>query len=90
MQQKMADRYINLDHAIGVLKHVNDITDVNIDVRDYIDALIHLPYIPLIRCHQCKYYEGVHNVQGCAPCSFWNLGGVMWKDFCSRGEKYEQ
>ena len=62
MQQKMADRYINLDHAIGVLKHVNDIADANIDARDYIDALLHLPYIPLIHCHQCKYYEGVHNV----------------------------
>ena len=86
----MTDRYINLDYAISVLKHVNDTADANIDVRDYIDALIHLPYIPLIRCNQCEYYEGVHNVQGHAPCSFWNLGGVMWNDFCSKGEKYEQ
>ena len=38
-------------------------------------------------CNTCKYYEGVHNVQGCAPCSFLNIGCIMWNDFCSRWEK---
>ena len=33
-------------------------------------------------CNQCKYYEGVHGVQGHAPCSFWNEGGVLWNDSC--------
>ena len=42
----------------------------------------------IILCNQCKYYEGVHNVQGVAPCTFWN-SRVSWKDFCSRGEKIE-
>ena len=38
-------------------------------------------------CNTCKYYEGVHNAQGCAPCSFLNIGCIMWNDFCSRWEK---
>lgn len=45
---------------------------------------------PIVYCNQCKHYEGVHNVQGHAPCMFWNLGGVMWNDFCSRGERAEE
>ena len=36
------------------------------------------------QCNKCKYYEGVHNIAGHAPCSFWNIGGVMWNDYCSR------
>lgn len=38
-------------------------------------------------CNQCRYYEGVHGVQGHAPCSFWGIGGVLWSDYCSRFEK---
>lgn len=51
-----------------------------------------LPDCPLkeiIRCNQCRFYEGVHNVQGCAPCDFWGIGAVMWDDFCKRGERRE-
>lgn len=40
----------------------------------------------LVRCNQCKHYEGVHGVPGSAPCAFWGIGGVMWDDFCKRGE----
>ena len=35
-------------------------------------------------CNTCQYYDGVHNVAGNAPCSFWNIGAVMWNDFCLR------
>lgn len=45
-------------------------------------------YIELVRCNQCKHYEGVHDVPGCAPCAFWGIGGVMWDDFCKRGERW--
>lgn len=38
-------------------------------------------------CNQCRYYEGVHGVQGHAPCSFWRIGGVLFSDYCSRFEK---
>lgn len=38
------------------------------------------------RCNECKYYQGVKFVQGVAPCSFWGIGGVSWKDYCSRWE----
>lgn len=40
-----------------------------------------------VRCNQCKHYEGVHGVPGCAPCDFWGIGAVMWDDFCKRGER---
>ena len=38
-------------------------------------------------CNQCRYYDGVHGVQGHAPCSFWGIGGVLWSDYCSMFEK---
>ena len=40
-------------------------------------------------CNLCKYYEGVHRVQGHAPCSFWKIGGVLYDDYCSRWEKFD-
>ena len=36
------------------------------------------------QCNKCKFYEGVHNVMGHAPCSLWGIGGVIWNDYCSR------
>lgn len=42
------------------------------------------------RCNQCKYYEGVHNVQGHAPCSFLKCGGVLWNWYCSNYEPYKE
>lgn len=44
--------------------------------------------VPVVRCNQCKHYEGVHNVQGCAPCLFWNAM-VLWNWFCFNGEREE-
>ena len=41
-------------------------------------------------CNQCKYYEGVHNVQGHAPCSFLKCGGVLWDWYCSNYEPYKE
>ena len=45
------------------------------------------------QCNKCKYYYGVHDCPGHAPCTFWNIGGVMYNDYCSRfeeGERCEQ
>ena len=42
--------------------------------------------IPLPKCNECKYYEGVHKVQGHAPCSYHTIGGVMWDWYCSQFE----
>ena len=39
------------------------------------------------KCNQCKYYEGVHDVQGHAPCSYHNIGGVMWDWYCSQFDR---
>ncbi len=38
------------------------------------------------KCNQCKHYEGVHNVQGHAPCSYHKIGGVMCNWYCSQFE----
>lgn len=40
--------------------------------------------VPLPKCNQCKYYEGVHNVQGHAPCEYHKIGGVLWNWYCSQ------
>ena len=42
---------------------------------------------PQGQCNQCLYYDGVQGVPGHAPCWHWNIGGVMWNDYCSRFEK---
>lgn len=55
-------------------------------VRTAIEALEQEPKTEPNRCNQCKYYEGVHNVQGHAPCSFLKCGGVLWDWHCSNYE----
>lgn len=42
----------------------------------------------LVRCNECKWYQGVHGVQGHAPCEYFNKQ-VLWNDFCSWGEPYK-
>lgn len=54
------------------------------------DAIYHgTPYEerPHGECNQCRYYDGVRGVPGHAPCWHWNIGGVMWNDYCSRFEE---
>ena len=46
--------------------------------------------VEVVRCNQCKHYEGVHGVSGNAPCAFWGIGAVMWDDFCKRGEMWDE
>lgn len=58
-----------------------------------IHALIPVtPQEPIhMQCNQCKYYEGVHNVQGLAPCSYHNIvGGVLWNWYCSQFESEDK
>lgn len=45
--------------------------------------------VPVVRCNQCKHYDGVNGVPGCAPCAFWGIGAVMWDDYCKRGERWD-
>lgn len=35
-------------------------------------------------CCNCTHYDGVHGCIGHAPCKYWDIGGVMWNDYCSR------
>lgn len=58
-------------------------TDIEIEDASGADV------VEVVRCNQCKHYEGIHDVPGCAPCAFWGIGGVMWDDFCKRGERYD-
>ena len=59
---------------------------------DVLMVINELPIVKpdIVRCNQCKYYEGVHNVMGHAPCSFWKIGGVLWNDFCSKAELFRK
>jgi len=79
------------EEAIEYLKWVRPIKPYSLDkknVQTAIDMAIEaLKDRPHGECNQCRYYEGVHGVQGHAPCSFWGIGGVMWNDYCSRHER---
>ena len=44
--------------------------------------------VEVVRCNNCKWYQGVHSVQGHAPCEWLNKQ-VLWNDFCSDGEPYK-
>ena len=46
--------------------------------------------VEVVRCGKCRHYQGNHDVPGCAPCDFWGIGGVMWDDFCKRGEMWDE
>jgi len=56
------------------------VLDQIVDAQPTADA------VPVVLCNQCKHYDGVHNVQGCAPCLFWNAM-VLWNWFCFNGER---
>lgn len=45
---------------------------------------------PQIHCNKCKHYQGVHDVQGHAPCSYWKSGSVLWNEYCSHAEPYKR
>lgn len=45
-------------------------------------------HLGIVRCKDCKWYQGVHGVQGHAPCEWFNKQ-VLWSDFCSNGEPYK-
>ena len=44
----------------------------------------------ILQCNHCKHYAGVHDVPGNAPCDFWNIGCVLYNDFCSRFEREQK
>lgn len=60
-------------------------TDYNPPSYDWVDNTGQI-----VRCMDCKHYQGVYNCQGHAPCDYWGIGGVLWNDFCSHGEKREE
>lgn len=84
----MTDDLISRKAAIKIAESYED--DVYRSIgKGVVEDLKNLPSVqPAIQCNQCKYYEGVHNFQGHAPCSYWKSGGVLWNWFCSQGEVY--
>ena len=67
------------------------------EVKAYMDTLVDAfiedgkeltKSIKVVRCNECKWYQGVHGVQGQAPCEWFNQQ-VLWNDFCSNGEPYK-
>ena len=56
------------------------------EIKQIIDNIPVADVVERKSCNTCQWYEGVHNTPGLAPCSFWNIGGVMWNDFCLRWE----
>lgn len=76
------------DRAIAVLREDANYASLW-EIAEAVDMAIEAlkEQRPHGKCNQCRYYEGVHGVQGHAPCSFWKLGGVLWNDYCSRYEK---
>lgn len=44
----------------------------------------------IILCNRCKHYQGVHKVQGHAPCNYWGIGAVLWNEYCSKAEPYRE
>ena len=44
----------------------------------------------VLHCNECKYYEGVHDAIGHAPCLFWGAGGVAWNEYCSKAVKWDE
>ena len=43
---------------------------------------------PVVRCNECKLYDGVHNVRGVAPCLYW-MHMTIWDDYCSHGVRMD-
>lgn len=67
------------------------------EVKAYMDTLVNAfiedgeelaELVNVVRCNECKWYQGVHGVQGHAPCEWFNKQ-VLWNDFCSNGEPYK-
>ena len=81
----------SLSHAIDmVAKRMGEDSEINIIcefAKLYLEGVRPTIEHKQRECNQCRYYEGVHGVQGHAPCSFWEIGGVLWNDYCSRLEK---
>ena len=72
-------------HLIGCGRNQHEY-DLKINVA--LDMAIEALKIDIVRCNNCKWYQGVHGVQGHAPCEWFNKQ-VLWNDFCSWGELYK-
>ena len=81
--------YIRKQDALGVFHDWSNKEGELVSAKETSEykAIENIPAADVVdrrSCNTCKYYEGVHHVSGHAPCSFWNIGGVMWNDFCLR------
>lgn len=77
--KEIADEYSKIDN-----KNLDELTYYKMNGRLALFCIS--KGTPLPKCNECKYYEGVHKVQGHAPCSYHTIGGVMWDWYCSQFE----
>ena len=81
------NEFIRRGDAIKTILEKPDMTD-----DEKVSIILRINRIPaediqeIIRCNQCRFYEGVHGAQGHAPCRVWNMKSVLWNDFCSHAE----
>lgn len=80
----LMEKSFEIEYADGWHKSV---TQEVVSIRD-IDNAPPIDAVEVVRCNDCKWYQGVHGVQGHAPCERFNKQ-VLWNDFCSDGEPYK-
>ena len=61
---------------------------VDLSNKEYFKERYGIDFMILPQCNTCAYYEGVHGVQGHAPCSFWGCGGVLWNEYCPNHKEF--
>ena len=72
-------------------KKMNDYISRSEAIEWCLEGLNNMPgaQLEIVRCNQCEYYQGVHGVQGHAPCDYWKSSGVMYNWYCSQGKYYK-
>lgn len=54
------------------------------ELKAWLEALPAEDVQPIVRCKDCKLYDGVHNARGVALCRYW-MHMTIWDDYCSNG-----
>ena len=72
------------ENVFGFVIHGKDCAEVIADVISRSYENIEKARKKEERCNRCEFYDGVLNVQGCAPCTKTNpIHMTLWDDCCS-------
>lgn len=87
------NRYVEVSKVEEMLRliRVSLIVGAGYDIREWLDYVEQMPYVDLVRCSDCKYWEGEKRGQFWfyEQCSL-NQDIASCDDFCSRGERKER